>query len=334
MDDREDPSRRDFLKNCVVGGVALGAADGLAMQGALAQPAAKSTVALAIDPQLRGGGAVVDPLRIAALLDRAMAGFCGDADGGWKQIVELGQVVGLKVNCLGGPGIATNVSLVNAIVAKLRGAGIRANDIVVWDRFNGELEKVGFHVNTAPGPDDIRCFGTETVGYEETRESYGVVNCALSKILTRVCDVVINVPVLKDHSMAGVTLAMKNMYGVIDNPRDCHDGGCNPAVADINMLPTIRKKVRFVVADASTALYEGGPGFKPQYTWHHNAVMVARDAVAIDTIGWQIIERKRAEMGLPTLEAAGRPPRYIATAADADHRLGNNDPRAIAIVEA
>ena len=38
--------------------------------------------------------------------------------------------------------------------------------------------------------------------------------------------------------------------------------------------------------------------------------------MALDQTAWMILERKRAEAGLPTLEAAGRLPRYIATAAD------------------
>jgi len=36
---------------------------------------------------------------------------------------------------------------------------------------------------------------------------------------------------------------------------------------------------------------------------------------------------------LPTLEAAGRPPRYIATAADPNHKLGFNKPEHINLVE-
>jgi hypothetical protein len=61
--------------------------------------------------------------------------------------------------------------------------------------------------------------------------------------------------------------------------------------------------------------------------------MVSQDLVALDYTGWQIIERKRAEKGLKTLEGENRAPRYIATAADAQHRLGTNDPRRIAVVE-
>jgi hypothetical protein len=60
---------------------------------------------------------------------------------------------------------------------------------------------------------------------------------------------------------------------------------------------------------------------------------VAKDPVALDYTAWQIIERKRAEQGLQTLEAVGRAPRFIATAADAHHRLGMNDPDRITLVE-
>jgi hypothetical protein len=82
-----------------------------------------------------------------------------------------------------------------------------------------------------------------------------------------------------------------------------------------------------------TSQYDDGPGFNPAYTWNYDGLMVGEDRVAIDYTGWQIIQRKRAEMGLPTLEQAGTPPLYIATAADERHRLGTNDPSRIALTE-
>ena len=78
---------------------------------------------------------------------------------------------------------------------------------------------------------------------------------------------------------------------------------------------------------------KAGRRYKPEHSWQNNALMVSQDPVALDYTGWQIIERKRAEKGLKTLEAEERAPRYIATAADAEHRLGTNDPRRIAVVE-
>jgi hypothetical protein len=91
--------------------------------------------------------------------------------------------------------------------------------------------------------------------------------------------------------------------------------------------------MRLVLCDATTAQYEGGPGYKPEYSWKQNALLVSQDPVALDYTGWRMIERKRAERGLKTLEAEGRAPHYIATAADAQHLLGTNDPRRIAVAE-
>jgi hypothetical protein len=53
----------------------------------------------------------------------------------------------------------------------------------------------------------------------------------------------------------------------------------------------------------------------------------------LDYTGWQILEKKRAEKGMKSLRALGRAPDYIATAADANHSLGTNDPSQIEQVE-
>jgi len=144
---------------------------------------------------------------------------------------------------------------------------------------------------------------------------------------------VINLPILKDHELAGVTFSMKNMYGVVQRPYELHANNCDPGVADLNCIPAVREKVRFTIGDAMSAVYNGGPGFRPEYLWQPNALIVGEDRVAVDHIAWQTIERKRAEAGVPTLEAAGRLPQYIATAADANHRLGANDLQRMHVME-
>jgi hypothetical protein len=55
--------------------------------------------------------------------------------------------------------------------------------------------------------------------------------------------------------------------------------------------------------------------------------------VAIDHTAWGMLDKQRAEAGMPSLEAAGRKPDYIATAADAAHRLGTCDAERIRLVE-
>ncbi|MGB9072873.1 MAG: DUF362 domain-containing protein [Terriglobales bacterium] len=327
--------RRDFLKKCITGAAVLGAGGRMGLLAA-AEPGtalAKSRVVVARDAMLRGVGTTVDSHRMLSLLDRAMQALFDrdNAIEAWKKLVRPGETVGLKVNALGGRGLSSNLQLVEAICERLQEAGIKANDIVVWDRDSDELERVGFHVAT--GGNRVQCFGTDRVDYEAELVTHGSVGSRLSKILTQRCNVLINVPVLKDHDGAGVTMALKNMYGVIHNPNKYHPNGCNPYIADLNMLPEIRTKMRLTICDATTASYEGGPGYKPEYSWKNNGLIVSHDPVALDYTGWQIIERKRAERGLKTLEADGRAPRYIATAADPQHRVGTNDPRRIAVVE-
>jgi len=327
-------SRRDFLKKCLTGAAVLRASRRMGVLAAEQEAAlAKSRVVIARDATLRGVGTMVDSRRMLSLLDRAMQALfdCDNPSETWTKLARPGEMVGLKVNTLGGRGLSSNLQLVEAICERLQEAGIRASNIVVWDRDSDEMEHVGFHVST--GRNRVQCFGTDRVDYEQELVTHGSVGSRLSKILTQRCNVLINVPVLKDHDGAGVTIALKNMYGVIHNPNKYHPNGCNPYIADLNMLPEIRTRMRVTICDATTACFEGGPGYKPEYIWKNNAVIVSQDPVALDYTGWQIIERKRAEKGLKTLEEDKRGPHYIATAADAQHRLGTNDPRRIAVVE-
>ncbi len=333
MNRKPGTSRREFLRTCFAGALFMGGASKAedvpfdrAVQG-------KSRVVISRDPMLRGSGTSVDSGRLLKMLDRAMQAFF-DRDSpveAWKKVVQPGEVVGLKVNCLAGKGASTSVQLVEAICERLQQAGIPEKDIVIWDRLNDDLESAGFRISTRR--ERIRSIGNDTSGYEEELAIFGSAASLMSRTLTRFCDAVISLPVLKDHGIAGVTIALKNFFGAIHNPNKYHINAGDPYVADVNMLPPIRQKVRLTICDATTGQYEGGPSYMPQWTWPYNGLMVARDPVALDYTGWQMIERKRAEKGMKSLEELKRAPDYIATAADPQHRLGTNDPRQIERVE-
>jgi uncharacterized protein (DUF362 family) len=339
MNRKLQASRRAFLRT-LSGGAALvaGACKGEGHWSAALSSSATveghSKVVIARDPGLRGSGSSLDSSRLLGILDRAVQSFydCDSTAEAWKRVARPGEVVGLKVNCLAGRGISTNVPLVDAICERLQQAGIKANQIVIWDRLNADLESARFRI--AERGSGIRCFGNDTLGYDPELAVYGSVGSLISTTLTKVVDAVINLPVLKDHGIAGVTLALKNVFGAIHNPNKYHLNVGDPFVADVNMLPVIRRKMRLTICDATTAQYEGGPSFMPQWTWPYNGIIVGRDPVALDYTGWQIIERKRAEKGMKSLKEMKREPAYIRTAADSNHRLGTNDPTRIKVVEA
>ena len=330
MRQRLEPNRREFLRTFAAGALLAGGTSGLSRRFFTHE---KSKVVLARDPLLRGSGSSVDSARLLKMLDRAMQALhASDSPlAAWKKVVQPGEVVGIKVNGLAGRGISTNVLLVEVICERLQEAGIPERNIVIWDRLNTDLESAGFRI--ASKQDRIRYIGNDTLGYEDDLAIYGSVGSRLSRTLTQLCDVVINLPVLKDHGIAGVTMALKNMFGAIHNPNKYHLNVGDPYIADVNMLPQIRQKVRLNICDALTAQYEGGPSYMPQWTWPYNGLLLSLDPVALDYVGWQILEQKRAEKGMKSLQALGRAPNYIATAADAQHRLGTNDPRQMEQVE-
>ena len=98
-----------------------------------------------------------DPPACESSLDRAMQSFYDlqDPVAVWKKVVHPGDVVGLKVNTIAGPGLSTSVTLVDAICEHLKQAGIKPNDIVIWDRTNRELTRAGYHLSNDPNRERV-----------------------------------------------------------------------------------------------------------------------------------------------------------------------------------
>ena len=329
-------NRRDFLKTAATGAVLLGSQNKLGLAAMLDQPgqhaAGKSKVVVARDPQLHGADGQLDEKRVQALLDLAIHNYTGierpvDA---WKHLVPVGKTIGLKVNGLGGKGVCTHTALIMAVCERLQQAGVKPGEIIVWEQRTSFLQACGF--SNQNDPSRIRTLSSEVVGYESDPVAFGTAKVKLSKLLTQ-CEMVIGMPILKDHQLSGVTFAMKNMYGVVERPQELHAHGCNPSVADLNCIPEIRRKVRFTIGDAISSVYHGGPTFHPEFLWHPNTLIVGEDRVAVDHIAAQMIDKQRVAKGMKTVEADGRPARYIETAADAQHNLGTNDPSRIHLLE-
>ncbi len=249
----------------------------------------------------------------------------------WSSLFSRDDRVGLKVNCLAGKGLSTSIELVQAVVERLLAIGIDEHRIIVWDRLSSDLERAGYGVYYGRGKP--QCYGNDRSGYTTEIYEHGSIGSQLSQIVTQECTAIINLPVLKDHGIVGVSAALKNFFGAIHNPNKFHDSVGDPYVADVNMLADIRKKTRLTICDALAPQYEGGPPYMPQWTWRMDSLIAATDMVALDQIGWQTIEEKRKEAGLKSLKDVGREPTYIATAADPDHRLGTNDPTKIELIK-
>ncbi len=223
-------------------------------------------------------------------------------------------VVGLKTNCLSPRLTHTPIALTDALAELLVAAGFAENDIVVWERTNRELKRAGYRLNASSF--GRRCLGTDTnqIGYSSQHYNFEDVNSRVSRILTQMVDSNINLPVLKDHSIAGLSGGLKNMFGAIHNPNKYHDYNCNPFAAQVNNLKPIRMKNRLTIMDAFRVQYHGGPGLKEEYINYYGGLIIAADPVAADRVGLEILEHLRQRNNLPSLAKTGRPVNYLKSA--------------------
>jgi len=105
-------------------------------------------------------------------------------------------------------------------------------------------------------------------------------------------DVVINVPVAKHHMDAKLTLAMKNLMGVIGDRPTIHDN-FGQRIADLAsaITPTLN------VMDAVRVMKKNGPtGFFERDTHQLDTLVVSKDMVAIDSYTTRFFDMKPEDL--------------------------------------
>jgi uncharacterized protein (DUF362 family) len=275
-----------------------------------------------------------EPIR--NMMRKGMTELTGSEDWveAWRMFVQSGDVVGIKVNPVGKPHVISCAEVIHEIVAGLKAAGLKAKDIVVYDRYRRQFLGAGFDKMLPEGVRqsyavedfdtvqmDINGYDPEhyldmtlaTPGYdpnsERTRRSY------VAKFLTREVNKLINLPVLKDHQSAGVTLALKNLsHGLVNNVFRSHSTNtlntCGSFIPAVVALPVIREKTVLHILDGIKGLYHGGPGIPdPKFVWEHKTLYFATDPVALDRLGWKVIDEKRQEVGMLSI-AKSKPDKH------------------------
>ena len=326
-------SRRDFLKHTALGVVGVGIGVGSfgslkAVRGNDEQlPAFDKSRVIAIKNSGIMNNGNPDPKKVQTMMNEGMFTLTGkktSADA-WRTFFTPKDVVGIKINPIAGKKLSTRPEVVNAIILGLIAAGVKENNIIVWDRFENHLPTAGYSLNK--GSSGVRYYGTEqTAGYDKAvyHESEDddpslrkdkTTRSLYSNIITKQVTAIINVPVMKDHAIAGVTLCLKNIaFGVVNNTARFHPSPyfCDPATAEIYTHPAMKDKVRLHIVDALQACFSGGPAdMKPKTTWNEERLFFGIDPVAIDRIGLEIIDKKRKENNCPTVFQKAK---HIATA--------------------
>lgn len=95
------------------------------------------------------------------------------------------------------------------------------------------------------------------------------------------CDVWFNMPVLKHHGGAKLSISMKNYMGIVWDRKVFHSTDLQQCIAD---LATYGKKPALHVVDAYRAMVQNGPqGKSPDDTVMLRSLLASADPVAVDT---------------------------------------------------
>lgn len=328
----EKITRRHFIKTTAVG-TAVVLASSLFFPKEPAEAAeARSRVVAASYSNIVDASEQINTKIVRSTLDETLVALTNTASvrDAWAKIfprLQSSDVIGIKVNCINSRQ-STHPEVVYAIAESLtESLDMNPNNIIIWDRTSRELKRAKYTLNMSNT--GIRCLATsDKIGYDK---SFAVDvgkrrKVHLSNILTKMCTYLINMPVLKDHDIAGITLSMKNHYGSIDRPGSCHGGACDPYVANLNNTPQIKDKTALILCDALFGIYKGGPMGSPQ--WINRQLLASTDPVALDYTGMVLIDQQRRAKNL-TL--ASKKTKHLHTAAKLG--IGTNDPQQIDLLK-
>lgn len=319
-------SRRDLARLATLGLVAVPRAGA----GERAAPKGRGRVGLAA-LQPSADGTPLDPAAARHAVEAALAACTGLATGraAVEALFGAGDTVGIKLNCLAGRGLSPRPELVASLASLLRERGIPPHRIIAFDRSSREVARAGFVVRREGG--DFLCYGIDN-DYDREPSTSGEIGSCFARLVSTTCTALVSFGVVKDHDLSGVSAGLKNLYGLIHNPNKYHDNNCDPYVADVLNHPFVRGKLRLTLLDGVTAQCHGGPAYRPDSVWPLGLVAASTDPVAADAWAWKVIDAERARRGLPGLEEAKRPPRFLATAER--YGLGVGTPGAVTEVRA
>lgn len=332
-------SRRDFIKIAAAAGLLAGCSPTQQSPATLV-PTVAPTAALAPtdtpQPLQKVPGRIVrarhagvwegETLAAEALrqmLDVSIAKLTGIDDPGavWAALFDSGERIAIKVNTVRDGIYWTHVPLVMAVTKRLQEVGVPAEQIVVFDRTTTELRTAGYPLNKdGPG---VRCCGTDgsyTGGWRIMDTNIRLSNALLD------CDALINIPLLKAHVLSGLSFALKNHYGTLNNPENFHIR-IGQAMAELNALELIRDRTRLIVGDALTIC--------TTYDWRDavagDSILMSFDPVAHDLAGLQVLAQAMDAEGVDRTAATNMGSRCLREAAELG--LGVGDPNSIEWLE-
>jgi uncharacterized protein (DUF362 family) len=249
-----------------------------------------------------------------------------EALGGIRGFISPGDVVLVKPNASfsSGPDIGanTNPEIVSAVTSLCLETG--ADRVILAD-----------HTVRKPGRIIVESNGLRQAAEEcggefvvldrksdfETVEIEGrsLKSVDVAKLISQ-SDVLINLPVLKQHHATGACAGMKNLMGLVYDRGIFHREGLWTTIADLSLAV----KPDLTIVDATKVMTKNGPGGEPDPGQEYlNRVVAGVDPVAVDVAALSMV----SSLGYPDFEINSNRNAYIRFASDLG--VGEGDPSTV-----
>ena len=216
------------------------------------------------------------------------------------------DVVGIKVNGVGGPAVVSAPEVVGEIATQLVAVGVKPSNIVVYDRAGARLRESAYEQFAPAG---IRMEGGNTwlgfdpeVYVETTFFREDDTRSFLLRMITQQFTKIVNVPNMKDHGASGVTGCLKNVaYGGFNNVDRSHYLAHTDTLTYIGTLANVeplRSRVVLNIMDGLRGVWHAGPFSRERrYRFFPKQMKFGTDPVAIDRFLIDVIDNKRKQEG-------------------------------------
>lgn len=307
------------------------AADSVSPAPAAKAPAPKA--APQTDPVWQARLASFDEGTYEAVVERMISTF--EQSTGRKLVPGPKKKVGLKIYADSGPGLATPVPLVKAVIESLRKRGFANQDIFLVGlnalrlRMTGYLpslvsgetpfagnpvyvlesgryyDPLWFYDSPLPQRFDPIFAEQQTKGVspestkDQDRKSF------LATPLFLDADFWINLPVYSDHPTLGINGALVNatLWNASNTARFFRSPANAPAaVAEMSAIPELRQTWMFTLASLEHYQFIGGPFFNSLYTVSEPIVWLSRDPVMLDSLARDRINANRRKSGFEVID--------------------------------
>jgi len=268
-----------------------------------------------------------NPNVVQAMVNRAITNLTGKPTvaAAWLSLVSAQDTVGIKVLSTPGATGGTRPAVVAAVVQGLLAAKLPPRQIVVWDKHLGDLRLAGY-VELADRF-GIRVAGSAAAGYDEANyydkpflgqlvwgdHEFGLRGDGIgrrsfvSRLVARELTRIINVAPLLNHNMMGVSGNLFSLsLGSVDNTLRFEADGDRlaTAVPEILALPALGDRVVLNVIDALVCQYEGRQRPMLHYSTALNQLWFSKDAVALDVLALEEMNRQRQLHGVSVVTNA------------------------------